>query len=297
MLAIALTEVSPGLAMALGILIGAVPFFGEALRRIGAGLAKELLALAIVLLGLTLDIFRIGSTTLSTLGVTVLSIVAVVTLGVLLGRFFLKNETIGLLIGSGTAICGASAISAVGAAVGAGGSDMALALAVVLVFNLAALFLFPAVGHLLNLTPEQFGVWSGLAIHDTSSVVGAAAVYSPESLKVAAIVKLARAIWILPLAAIAARRFRVADGKGRSPSMPWFIWGFILASIIGSALKVDSDSAAGISWLVKGMMGAALFLLGAGLSWAQLKQLGLRALIVGSIVWAISLTLGLFFVL
>lgn len=284
---------SPDVAMLIGFGCGLLPRVGECLRQVASSFAKQLLAIAIVLVGFTIKAQSLLATGWSTLWVTVLSIFSVVLLGVFLGQKILKQERLGLLIGSGTAICGASAISAVGAGIGAKGAEMAMALAVVLVFNCLALFLFPWLGHAFQLSPEQFGVWAGLAIHDTSSVVGAAAIYSPDALKIAATVKLARAVWIVPLAAFAARKF----GRGESAAqVPWFIWGFVAASIFGTILGVPAEQMAMFGALARRLLGAAIFLIGSTITVTQIREIGGTAILVGGVLWVVSLAISLGYV-
>jgi uncharacterized integral membrane protein (TIGR00698 family) len=280
-------------AMVLGFCLGLTPKIGELLRECSAKFSKQLLAIAIVIVGFTIQFGTLAATGWATLWITVISIFSVVLAGLWLGQRVLKQQRLGLLIGSGTAICGASAISAVGAGIGAGGAEMAMALAVVLVFNCLALFTFPWLGHLLQLSPQQFGVWAGLAIHDTSSVVGAASIYSMDSLNIAATVKLARAVWIVPLAAFAARKFGSRDSTTK---VPWFIWGFILASVAGTVFGLPVPTMEFFSSTARCLLGAAIFLIGSTITVRQLREVGGMAVLVGAILWAISLSLSLCYV-
>lgn len=285
--------VSPDVAMILGFVVGLVPGLGAAVKQTATTFSKHLLGFAIVMIGFTLNFLTLAATGWNTLWVTVISIFAVVLLGVYLGERLLNSKTLGLLLGSGTAICGASAISAVGSAIGARATDMALALGVVLVFNSIALLSFPWLGHLLELSPVQFGIWAGLAIHDTSSVVGAASIYSHDSLEVASTVKLARAVWIVPLAAFAARKFgqRVASTK-----IPWFIWGFVGASALGTVIGLPDALMEWLEVSAKRLLASAIFLVGAAISLKSLREVGQSSIVVGAILWVASAVISLIYI-
>ena len=176
------------------------------------------------------------------------------------------------LVASGTAICGGSAIAAVAPAVNASEKEISVSLGVVFLLNAVALVVFPFIGHLLGLSQHQFGLWSAIAIHDTSSVVGAASAYGNEALEVATTVKLARALWIIPVSLLSAFLFK---NKGKKISIPWFILFFILAMLANSYLPGISTVAPAIT----------LFLIGAGLSVEKIKSVGWKPLILGIILW------------
>jgi uncharacterized integral membrane protein (TIGR00698 family) len=208
--------------------------------------------------------------------------VATIGLGLLLARWLQVEPTTGRLISTGTAICGGSAIAALGPVLGAQPRELSVALGCVFVLNAVALFAFPAIGHALNLSPAQFGYWAAMAIHDTSSVVGAAARYSPEALAIAVPVKLARALWILPLVAVAAALVRKPGSKAQ---WPWFIFLFVAASAIASFIPAGAVL---YPWLViaaKAGLAATLFLIGASLSPSLLKAVGWRPFAHAIILW------------
>ena len=212
------------------------------------------------------------------------------TLGLawILARVLRTEPTTSLLIGVGTAICGGSAIAAVGPAIGAKSQQTSVALAVVFLLNAVALVVFPIVGRLMALSPEQFGLWCALAIHDTSSVVGAAMQFGEASLAVGTTVKLARALWIIPLTLVLARFWRHETPAGEErPRRPWFIFGFL--GVAALVTWVPSLQAAGqfVAVVARQVLVAALFLVGAGVSREALKQVGARPVILGVVLWVI----------
>lgn len=216
--------VTPPAALLAGLIFSVV--IGRTDSKRAAKIQKYLLQGSVVGLGFGIQfsaVLRAGSTGLF---ITAGALVATIGLGLLLARWLQVEPTTGRLISTGTAICGGSAIAALGPVLGAQPRELSVALGCVFVLNAVALFAFPAIGHALNLSPAQFGYWAAMAIHDTSSVVGAAARYSPEALAIAVPVKLARALWILPLVAVAAALVRKPGSKAQ---WPWFIFLFVAA--------------------------------------------------------------------
>jgi uncharacterized integral membrane protein (TIGR00698 family) len=203
-----------------------------------------------------------------------------------------------LLITVGTSICGGSAIAALGPAIGAGAEAMSVSLATVFVLNAVALYLFPVVGHLLHLGQHQFAIWAAIAIHDTSSVVGAAASYGPAALQEATVLKLARALWIIPLTVGAAAITRRGDGPqavSRPVAIPWFIGLFLVAALVRSvgpaSLLVVWEA---LAHLARAALVVTLFLIGAGLSRGTLRSVGVRPLLQGAVLWLLVGGLTLF---
>jgi uncharacterized integral membrane protein (TIGR00698 family) len=246
----------------------------------------------------------------SSVAYTVGGIALALTLGTLLGRWLRVERRTSFLITAGTSICGGSAIAAVGPAIGAGADEMSVSLATVFVLNGVALYLFPAIGHALGLSQAQFAVWAAVAIHDTSSVVGAASVYGAAALQSATVLKLARALWIVPLTLAAAALARrsgtargledegsaegTADTRTAKLKLPWFIGLFAGAALArtllpaGDAAALDLLAHAARTGLV-----LTLFLIGAGLSRGTLRAVGTRPLVQGALLWiaVASLTL------
>lgn len=228
---------------------------------------------------------RVGA---SGIGQTLLGLTVTLTLALVLSRLLATEKTTSLLIGVGTAICGGSAIAAVAPAIGAKPHQSSVSLAVVFLLNAAALLIFPRVGQLVGLTPEQFGLWSALAIHDTSSVVGASMQFGPTALAVGTTVKLARALWIIPLTLVLARVWKVEQGTGSAkPKRPWFILGFVLVAALVTFVPALQAAGKLVQTAARQVLVATLFLVGAGVSRDALKQVGVRPLILGVVLWAI----------
>ena len=186
------------------------------------------------------------------------------------------------LISSGTAICGGSAIAAVGPVLKANENEMAVSLGVIFILNAVALFVFPPLGHMFDMSQAQFGTWAAIAIHDTSSVVGAGEVYGEQALQMATLIKLTRALWIIPLALVTMFVFR--DGSGRI-SIPWFIFIFILAMVANTYLPLPQWFTAAMEWIARRGMVVTLFLIGASLSLSTVRQVGVKPLLLAVALW------------
>ncbi len=210
------------------------------------------------------------------------SIVTVLTLGFLLTKIFKIEKITGYLISSGTAICGGSAIAAISPIVKAKPNQISIALAVVFTLNSIALLAFPPIGTLLNLSQHDFGLWAAIAIHDTSSVVGAASKYGAEALEVATTVKLARALWIIPLSLFSVMVFKTKESKIK---IPWFIGLFIIAMILNTYFPIVQNISPLIVKISKMGLVLTLFLIGAGLSFKVLKNVGVKPLILAVSLW------------
>ncbi len=245
---------------------------------------KYLLQASVVGLGFGIKfgaVIKAGSTgVLLTAG----TLLATFALGLALAKLFRVEKTTGQLITTGTAICGGSAIAAMGPVLGAQAREMSVSLGCVFVLNAVALFAFPVIGHAVGLSPEQFGYWAAIAIHDTSSVVGAAARYAPEALAIAVPVKLARALWILPMVAVAAVLVRKKDSK---TTVPWFIFMFVGASAVASFVSAGEPIYPWLVYAAKAGLAATLFLIGAGLSKENLKSVGWRPFAHGITLWLV----------
>ena len=251
--------------------------------------SKTLLQAAVILLGFGMHFDAVIRVGLTSVWVTMISISATMLLGTFIGRLYGVQRDLSLLLSTGTAICGGSAIAAMSPSIGASQSDTGVAMAVIFLLNGIALFIFPYAGHLLGLSQEQFGFWSALAIHDTSSVVGAASIYGAAALAVGTTVKLTRALWILPVAMLGAKLNR-SESK---PPFQWFLVGFLAAAAARSLLPSlealwDFGSLTG-----KHLMTGTLFLIGAGLSRDKLKKIGFRPLFMAVTLWIIISLLSL----
>jgi len=221
---------------------------------------------------------------------TIATIFGTLILGYFLGRLLKVADRTSTLISSGTAICGGSAIGAVAPAIDAKSEETSLALGTVFVLNSVALFVFPIIGHALNMTQNQFGVWAAIAIHDTSSVVGAGQIYGPEAMAVAATVKLARALWIAPVALLFAFIYRKRKQGGKAKiAIPWFILLFVAAAAFRSYAPavIHPSLFESLVNLAKAGMTVTLFLIGASLSRETLKKFGYMALLQGVILWVV----------
>lgn len=256
----------------------------------------RLLPLAVVGLGADMNLRTVAKAGLHGLGYTALSLALVLALGWWLARLLKVGRDAGLLISVGTAICGGSAIAAVAPVLRAKEQEISVALATVFLLNAAALVLFPPIGHWANLSQEAFGLWSALAIHDTSSVVGAGLAYGPRALEVATTVKLARALWIVPLTLgigwLVARSGEAAPG---APPMkkPWFIAGFLAMAALVTFLPALVGPGHLVAALARRVLVLTLFLIGAGLSREALRSVGLRPFLQGLLLWLIVGALGL----
>lgn len=274
--------VTPPLALLAGLLFALFIGNGDAARA--GRVQKYLLQASVVGLGFGIPfaaVVQAGSTGVVTTAATLAGTLA---LGVWLARRLAVERTTGWLISTGTAICGGSAIAAMGPVLGAEGRTMSVALGCVFVLNAVALFVFPPIGHWVGLTPEQFGYWAAIAIHDTSSVVGAAARYAPESLAIAVPVKLARALWILPLVAWMAWREKQ---RGAKAAMPWFVLLFLAASLLASWVPAGAPVYVWLVRAAKAGLAITLFLIGAGLSRENLLRVGWRPFALGIALWLV----------
>jgi len=225
---------------------------------------------------------------------TVASIVTVMILGYVLGKVFKLEKKLAYLISAGTAICGGSAIAAVSPIIKPGTKEISLGLAIIFTLNSIALFVYPAIGHLLQLSQGQFGLWCAVGIHDTSSVVGAAGKYGNEALKIATTVKLARALWIIPVSVITMFIFKNKDSKIK---IPWFIGWFVLAILMNTYFPVFDSFSSSVTTLAKSGLNLTLFFIGTTLSVQTLKTIGIKPLAVAVILWITISAGSLFYII
>ncbi len=276
---------SPGAALALGLVFALV--LGNPWRDRGSRYVRWLLQASVMLLGFGMDFMAVLRTGAHGLLFAAATILGTLTLGWLLARSLYIGRKTSLLISAGTAICGGSAIAAVGAAVDADQGEMSVAMGAVFLLNAVALYLFPVLGHLLQLAPAQFGTWAGVAIHDVSSVVGAASAYGGDALGIATVVKLSRVLWIVPLTLAAAWWFRRrgAAASGKRPAPPWFIGGFLLASLLAGWVPSLAQWAPALTRVARMGFSFTLFCIGASLSREALKAVGWRPLLQAFLLW------------
>lgn len=278
--------ISPPLALLLGLIFANT--VGHPYLQFNSKATKILLQVSVVGLGFGMNIHSAVKAGKEGIVFTIASIIGTLILGYFLGKLLKIESKISQLISSGTAICGGSAIAAIAPVINATGKQMSVALGTVFVLNSIALLIFPAIGHYLHLSEAQFGLWAAIAIHDTSSVVGAASKYGAHSLEVATTVKLARALWIIPLSLGAAFLSKGNTGKIK---VPWFIGIFVLAMALNSYVPAIRPVSPYLVSIAKAGLTLTLFLIGAGLSFSMLKSVGIRPLLQGVILWiAISVT-------
>lgn len=263
------------------------------LRAEASSLAKLLLQASVVALGFGMNVQQVVHAGRSGFLYTAVSITAALGLGLLLGKLLKIGGKSSFLIAAGTAICGGSAIAALAPITEAGEEEISVSMGTVFLLNSIALLLFPAVGWALHLSQNQFGLWAALAIHDTSSVVGAAAKYGDQALAIGTTVKLARALWIVPVSLITAtfiarRGTRSADAGPRAGiKIPWFILLFCAAAALSTYLPSLSPMFGSLNHLGKVGLTATLFLIGTSLSKKTLKQVGVRPLVQGIVLWIV----------
>ena len=280
--------ISPAVALLAGI---GFSLMGLKLQQAGKFTSIALQA-SIVLLGFGMNLTQVLTASKTGFVETTISVVFVMASGILLGWLLKVESKTALLISAGTAICGGSAIAAVAPIINAKNHQISFSLIVVFILNAIALILFPVIGHYLNLNQETFGNWAAIAIHDTSSVVGAGATYGARALEIATTVKLIRALWIIPLSiAIALLNKEKSTGKMK---IPWFIGLFVLAIISSHLFPGLKDSFEHFHWLGRRGMVAALFLIGSNISVADAKEAGFKSFLLGISLWIITGTTSLY---
>ncbi|HZJ80618.1 MAG TPA: putative sulfate exporter family transporter [Dysgonamonadaceae bacterium] len=272
--------VSPAIALFMGLLLGFT--VGNPYTKQSSKASKYLLQFAVVGLGFGMNLHESLQSGKEGMLFTIVSVIGVLAIGYWLGRRMLLDTKTSYLISSGTAICGGSAIAAVAPIIKASPNQMSISLGTVFILNAIALFIFPPIGRFLELTQEQFGMWAAIAIHDTSSVVGAGAAYGHKALEVATMVKLTRALWIIPISIATTFFFKQKESKIK---IPWFIFFFILAMIVNTVFNLPEGFTSFITMLSKRGMTVTLFLIGSGLSLKTLKTVGVKPLLLGVTLW------------
>lgn len=257
-------------------------FFGNPFIAQSQKAIHLLLKIAVVGLGFGMFLKETLQTSKEGLGLTIFSIILTVSLGILLTKLLKLDKKLGHLITSGTSICGGSAIAAISPVIRANAKTISLALGIVFLLNSIALFVFPPIGHWLNLTQNEFGLWAAIAIHDTSSVVGAAMDYGDEALRIATTVKLSRTLWIIPLSVFSMFLFKT---KGEKIKIPFFILLFILAIFINSYHVLPEKVTGNIVLIAKRLLLVTLFLVGATISIKDLKATGTKPIILATSLW------------
>jgi len=285
-LAAGLAALSPWVSAPVALMGGVmfVQFLGNPFPAQSRAVSSNLLKISVVGLGFGMQLesaLRIGR---EGFWLTLGTITLILVLGTLAGRWLGMPRRVSHLLASGTAICGGSAIAAVGPAVRATAQEMSVALGVVFLLNAVALVLFPLVGHALGMDQYHFGMWCAIAIHDTSSVVGAASAYGQEALEVATTVKLARALWVIPLTVLSALLFKSGEGRVR---VPLFIVGFVLAMLLNSWFPLPVWLTRAIVFAAKSSLALCLFLIGTALSLQTVRAVGWKPLGLGLTLWVV----------
>lgn len=260
---------------------------GKAYPAFNKKMSKKLLQYSVVGLGFGMNLYASLESGKEGMSFTIISVFGTLLIGWIIGQKLLKvDRNTSYLISSGTAICGGSAIAAVGPVLGAREDAMSVSLGTIFILNAIALFIFPPIGHALGMDQIQFGTWAAIAIHDTSSVVGAGAAYGEKALEVATTIKLTRTLWIIPVALLTSFLFK---NKGKKIAIPYFIFFFILAMIINTLLfegtPLLESVGKGINSLARKSLTLTLFFIGASLSRKTLQQVGTRPLVQGVLLW------------
>jgi len=284
--------ISPPIALILGIAFA--QFAAHPFPKQNQKLSSFLLKASVVGLGFGMNVTAALQAGKEGFLFTVFSIFGTLVVGFLLGKLFRVEKIISFLVSGGTAICGGSAIAALAPVLRASDKQISVSLGVVFMLNSVALLIFPLIGHLLEMSQTDFGLWSAIAIHDTSSVVGAAAKYGDRALEIATTVKLARALWIIPLALLSALFFKSKESKIK---IPYFIGLFIVAIIINTYIPFIHPLSPFIVKASKAGLTLTLFLIGSGLSWKMLKDVGIRPIFQGTALWILISVTTLFVIM
>lgn len=274
--------ISPPIALLMGLIIA--QFIGHPYLHLNHKATHILLQVSVVGLGFGMNVtsaLKAGSTGIL---FTVVSITGTLLIGFFMGKFLKIEKKTSFLIAAGTAICGGSAIAAISPVIKAEEKQISVALGTIFILNSIALLLFPVIGHALNLSQTQFGLWCALAIHDTSSVVGAASKYGTQALEIATTVKLARALWIIPIAFLSTLIFK---NKGGKIKIPYFIGLFVLAMVVNTYVPFVQHYSHFLTAIAKSGLTLTLFLIGCGLSRKVLQSVGFKPLIQGVVLWVI----------
>jgi len=281
---------SSGVALGLGMLLAFVTKNNHPFST--SKLTKYLLQASIVMMGFGMSLTQVIETSKTSFFFTACSVTLTLVVGLLIGRFLKVDKNTSILISGGTAICGGSAIAALSSVINPRNYQITFSLTVIFILNSVALFLFPYIGHLLNLSQDVFGYWSAIAIHDTSSVVGAASEYGTKSLEIATTVKLTRALWIIPVS-IAVLVLSKSDQKSKI-SIPWFIGLFVLAILVSYFIPEWNSTYTHLSWLGhKGML-VALFFIGTSINREDILKAGIKPFILGVLLWIIISAVSLY---
>ena len=280
--------ISPPIALLMGLIIA--QFIGHPYLHLNHKATHILLQVSVVGLGFGMTVTSALKAGKAGILFTIVSIIGTLVIGFFMGKFLKIEKKTSYLISTGTAICGGSAIAAISPVIKAEEKQISVALGTIFILNSAALFVFPFIGHQLNLSQSQFGMWCAIAIHDTSSVVGAASKYGPQALEIATTVKLARALWIIPVAFLSTFIFKNKESKIK---IPYFIGLFVLAMIANTYIPFVQQYNHYLTNIAKAGLTLTLFLIGCGLNRKTISSVGFKPLIQGVILWVIIATAAL----
>lgn len=285
----------PAFALLLGLAMSLT--IGHPFLHINSRIIHVLLQISVVGLGFGMNVDQALEAGKNGVVFTIFSILFTLGLGIFLSRKLKVEKDTGFLVSGGTAICGGSAIAALAPVINAKEKDITVALGTIFMLNAVALLVFPYFGRLLEMTNEQFGYWCAIAIHDTSSVVGAAKTFGNEALNIATTTKLIRALWIIPISLAAAFFYKKEGGKRSKISIPWFIFLYVIAMIIATYVpQFNHFYTSAVSYAKIGML-FTLFLIGAGLSKDVIRQVGFRPIVLGVVLWICISVLSAFTIL
>ncbi|HAY3533901.1 YeiH family protein [Elizabethkingia anophelis] len=272
--------VEPPLALILGFVVSF--FIGHPYIKHNSFAAKYLLQFSVVGLGFGMNLTEAIKVGKEGLIFTLASIFFTLIVGLIIGRYLKINKSTSTLISGGTAICGGSAIAALAPVINAKDEDISVAMACIFILNALALLIFPVIGHQLNMSQDQFGLWSAIAIHDTSSVIGSAQKYGEEALKIATTVKLERALWIIPVSILLSV---LNKGSVKKIKIPYFILGFIGAILLAYYFPQIRPFGEIMVFTAKKALNITLFLIASGLSISSIKKVGVKPLVQGVLLW------------
>ncbi len=274
--------ITPPIALLMGLVIA--QFIGHPYLHLNNKATNILLQVSVVGLGFGMNVTSAMKAGKEGILFTIFSIIGTLVIGFFMGKFLKIEKETAYLISAGTAICGGSAIAAISPVIKAEEKQISVALGTIFILNSIALFLFPVIGHAMNLSQTQFGLWCAIAIHDTSSVVGAASKYGTQALEIATTVKLARALWIIPVAFLSTFIFK---NKGGKIKIPYFIGLFFLAMIVNTYVPFVTQNSHYLTGFAKAGLTLTLFLIGCGLSRKVLLSVGFKPLLQGVVLWLI----------
>jgi uncharacterized integral membrane protein (TIGR00698 family) len=286
--------VSPPVALVLGLIVALLA--GNPFPEQTRAKTKFLLQASVVLLGFGMNLEKVLEAGREGIAFTVATIFGTLALGYLIGKILKIDEKVSHLISSGTAICGGSAIAAIAPVIEPDSEEISVSMGTVFILNSVALFIFPVIGHALDLSQTQFGVWSAVAIHDTSSVVGAAARFGDEALQTGTTVKLARALWIAPVALLFAYFYRKKSAAAKI-AVPYFILLFLAASVVRTYVVLPENLYEFLVGTAKKGLTVTLFLIGASLSVETVRRVGIKPFLQGVLLWVVVSLISLWAVL